>query len=198
MLRIDIYRLAKIGLCVTSSFVHKKLCSWKDSLDEAIIKLRTDWENGGRIKYQLVGDNWDRNILPSFRTSQQKTISVHLFNTIAVVDRVVPVSQDLPNVDMNCDVDADRFVPSVEEQNLLMNELVFIVASSVISNLPQMRAIFEKIYPKHLRHEFSDQAGEKTKQVCMNFIVQYSSVIIACFYFIRAISEVQCPKKKSC
>lgn len=101
---------------------------------------------------------------------------------------------------MNCDVDADRFVPSVEEQNLLMNELVFIVASSVISNLPQMRAIFEKIYPKHLRHEFSDQAGEKTKQVCMNFIVQYSSVIIACFYFIkvRAISEVQCPKKKSC
>lgn len=132
------------------------------------------------------------------RTSQQKTISVHLFNTIAVVDRVVPVSQDLPNVDMNCDVDADRFVPSVEEQNLLMNELVFIVASSVISNLPQMRAIFEKIYPKHLRHEFSDQAGEKTKQVCMNFIVQYSSVIIACFYLIRAISEVQCPKKKSC
>lgn len=99
-------------------------------------------------------------------------------------------------MDMNCDVDADRFVPSVEEQNLLMNELVFIVASSVISNLPQMRAIFEKIYPKHLRHEFSDQAGEKTKQVCMNFIVQYSSVIIACFYFIRAISEIQCPKKK--
>lgn len=109
---------------------------------------------------------------------------VHLFNTIAVVDRVVPLSQDLPNVDMNCDVDADRFVPFVEEQNLLMNELVFIVASSVISNLPQMRAIFEKIYPKHLRHEFSDQAGEKTKQVCMNFIVQYSSVIIAGFYFI--------------
>lgn len=172
MLRIDIYRLAKIGLCVTSSFVHKKLCSWKDSLDEAIIKLRTDWENGGRIKYQLVGDNWDRNILPSFRTSQQKTISVHLFNTIAVVDRVVPVSQDLPNVDMNCDVDADRFVPSVEEQNLLMNELVFIVASSVISNLPQMRAIFEKICPKHLRHEFSDQAGEKTKQTAMKIRLQ--------------------------
>lgn len=67
-----------------------------------------------------------------------------MFNTIAVVDTVVPVSQDLPNVDMNCDVDADRFVPSVEEQNLLMNELVFIIASSVISNLPQMRAIFEK------------------------------------------------------
>lgn len=73
---------------------------------------------------------------------------VHLFNTIAVVDRIVPLSQDLPNVDMNCDVDADRFVPSVEEQNLLMNELVFIVASSVISNLPQMRAIFEKNIPK--------------------------------------------------
>lgn len=60
---------------------------------------------------------------------------------------------------------------------------MFTVASSVISNLPQMRAIFEKKYPKHLRHKFNDQAGEKTKQVCMNFIVKYSFVIIACFLF---------------
>ncbi|XP_062600399.1 uncharacterized protein LOC134262037 [Saccostrea cucullata] len=160
----DIDRLAKIGLCVFSSSVHKKLSSWKDSLDEAVIKLRTDWENGGRIKYQLVGDNWDKNILPSFRTSQQTTTSLHLFNTIAVVDRVVPVPYDVPNMDANSDIDADRFVPSVEEQKLLMDELVFIVASSVISNVPQMRDIFGKIYPKHLHHEFSDQAGEKTKQ----------------------------------
>lgn len=50
----DIDRLAKIGLCVTSSSVHKKLCSWKDSLDEAIIKLRTDWENGGRDRKSVV------------------------------------------------------------------------------------------------------------------------------------------------
>lgn len=85
------------------------------------------------------------------RTSEQTTRS-DIFNTITVEDMVLPVSQGLPNVDMNCDVDADRFVPSVEEQNLLMNEIVFIVASSLISNLPQMRAIFEKIYPKLLRH----------------------------------------------
>lgn len=58
----------------------------------------------------------------------------YIFNTIGAEDMVVPVSQDLPNVDMNCNVDADGFVPSVEEQNLLMNELVFIVASFITTN----------------------------------------------------------------
>lgn len=90
-----------------------------------------------------------QNFLAEHPSRQQDQ---YIFNTITAEDMVLPVSQGLPNVDMNCDVDADRFVPSVEEQNLLMNEIVFIVASSVISNLPQMRAIFEKIYPRLLRH----------------------------------------------
>lgn len=79
--------------------------------------------------------------------------------------RVVPVSQDLSNVYINCDVDADRSVPSVEGQNLLVNEVVFIVASSVICNLLQMRAIFKKNIPKHFRHDFRDHAGEKNAGV---------------------------------
>lgn len=63
----DIERLCKIGLCVYSSSVHDKLASWKDNLDEEIVNLRNDWAQGSNIKYQLVGDNWDKNILPSFR-----------------------------------------------------------------------------------------------------------------------------------
>ncbi|XP_069109674.1 uncharacterized protein [Argopecten irradians] len=158
----DIDRLAKIGLCVSSSSVRKKLVSWKDTLDEEVLKLRIEWENGGRNKYQLVGDNWDKNIVPSFRTSQQKTISLHLFNTIVVVDRVIPAERQSEDTDTKIEV--EKFVPSVEEQSLLMDELIFIVASSVIQNLSQMKTIYGKIYPKHLAHQFSDRAGEKTKQ----------------------------------
>lgn len=57
---------------------------------------------------------------------------------------------------MNCDVDVDRFVLFVEEQNLFMNELVFIVVLFVISNLLEIRVIFDKIYLKYFCYEFSD------------------------------------------
>uniref|UniRef100_A0A8W8NTW2 DUF6589 domain-containing protein n=1 Tax=Magallana gigas TaxID=29159 RepID=A0A8W8NTW2_MAGGI len=86
----DIQRLAKLGLCVSPGSVHNKLASWIDKLDEEIICLREEWAKGGQVKYQLVGDNWDKNIIPAFRTSQQKTLSLHLFNVVVVVDRIIP------------------------------------------------------------------------------------------------------------
>ena len=63
------------------------------------------------------------------------------------------------------DVSAEAFIPSVEDQNLLLNELTFMVAWSVIKNVEQVGSFLENIYPKHLQHEYSDFAGEKTKQV---------------------------------
>jgi hypothetical protein len=47
--------------------VHNKLAGWIDKLDEDIRKLKTEWSDGGNVKYQLVGDNWDKNIIPAFR-----------------------------------------------------------------------------------------------------------------------------------
>ncbi|CAC5375422.1 unnamed protein product [Mytilus coruscus] len=87
---IGIQRLSKTGLCVSPGSVHNKLISWKDNLDEEIVKLKEGWARGENVKFQLVGDNWDKNILPAFRTSQQKTHSLHLFNVVAVVDWVIP------------------------------------------------------------------------------------------------------------
>lgn len=53
--------------------------------------MRDSWANSGNVKYQLVGDNWDKNILPSYRTSERGTLSLHLFNVIAVQNRVPPL-----------------------------------------------------------------------------------------------------------
>lgn len=49
--------------------MHNKLETWIDNLDEQVIKLKKSWEEGTErtTKYQLVGDNWDKNILPSYR-----------------------------------------------------------------------------------------------------------------------------------
>ncbi|XP_021342789.1 uncharacterized protein LOC110443113 [Mizuhopecten yessoensis] len=44
-----------------------------------------------------------------------------------------------------------------------MDELVFLVATAVIENIPQLKKIF-KFYPKHFDHKNSHHAGTKTKQ----------------------------------
>lgn len=42
--------------------------------------LQVKWTNGEEAtrKFQLVGDNWDKDILPSYRTTNRKTESLHL------------------------------------------------------------------------------------------------------------------------
>lgn len=113
-------------------------------------------------------------------TSQQKTISLHLFNTVAVVDRIIPTPNTEEVEVYNNEMDIEKFVPSVTEQSLLMEELVFLVATSVIQNIPQMNKIYGKLYPKHLVHQFSDVAGTKTKQVLqLNIITHYSFSIFS-------------------
>lgn len=34
-------------------------------LDLKVKEMRESWAQGGSITYQLIGDNWDKNILPS-------------------------------------------------------------------------------------------------------------------------------------
>lgn len=146
--------------------MHNRLATWHDSLNKDIKNIRDSWANGGHQRFQLIGDNWDKNILPSFRTSQQKTLSLHLFNVIAVVDRVpthhlqgtpVPFVEELQ-------LDYSTYIPSVDEQDTLLNELTFIFATSVLSNLSQLDEHFRHIYPTHLEHKYSSYCGIKTTQ----------------------------------
>jgi len=141
------------------------MVTWQESLDADLIKLRDSWIEGGTKKYQLVGDNWDKNIVPSFRTSQQKTLSLHLFNIIGVIDRIHPeVIKDTQVKDIS-DLNATDFIPSFEDQKLLRDELTFVVATSIIGNIDQMTTLLGTIYPKHLNYEYSDSAGLKMQQV---------------------------------
>ena len=36
--------------------------------------MRDSWAETGNVKYQLVGDNWDNNIIPSYGTSDRGTL----------------------------------------------------------------------------------------------------------------------------
>ena len=120
-----------MGLSVLSDTLHKKLGTWQVNLDEELIRLKQDWINFGDEKFQLAGDNWDKNILPSYRTSQQKTISLHLFTVIGVVDRISPprLDEEIVNLIPVTELDIDTFIPSLSEQNILTNELTFLETS---------------------------------------------------------------------
>lgn len=123
--------------------------------------MKENWINGNKQKYQLIGDNWDKNILPFYRTSQNKTLSLHLFHVIAVVDRIIPT----PKPETAKSLSITDYIPSLEEQEVLIKELTFLVATSVVQNLDQINKSMIDIYPKHLQHEHSDAVGRKTQQV---------------------------------
>ena len=75
----NIERLSMVGVTVRPDTIQEKLSSWQGDLHLELIKLRDKWSvesESGNIKYQLVGDNWDKNILPSYRTSDRKTQSL--------------------------------------------------------------------------------------------------------------------------
>lgn len=66
------------------------------------------------------------------------------------------------------DFDATDFIPNTGEQELLANELSFLVANAVINNNKQINSFLKSIYPDHT---YSHLAGLKTKQVNNIFIL---------------------------
>ena len=109
-----------------------KLNSWDAVLDAELLKYKEEWSRGGQTKYQLIGDNWDRNIIPSYRTSEDKALSLHLFQVIGVLDRVnCGVDTDSQLIDVS-DLNPLDFIPSPADQDTLLHELTFLFASSVL------------------------------------------------------------------
>lgn len=154
--------LCKIGLCVHPRTLHNKLEGWNEKLDEELRLLKTNWEVNKDLsqKFQLVGDNWDKDILPSYRTTDRKTQSLHLFHVYAIVDRFNPINPTRSEGFEN----NITYIPSIQEQEQLLKELTFIYASAVIRHIPQVAKYLEKIFPKHLEHKHTNHAGIKTTQ----------------------------------
>lgn len=146
--------------------IKRKLSDWQDILDKEILEIRDSWAEGGNVKYQIIGDNWDKNILPSYRTSDRNTLSLHLFHVYTIVDRVIPTVHG-SNTSAPHDIEVGTFIPSIDDQKNLMKELTFIFSTSVIENHPELQKIYGKICPKHLEHKYSYCVGNKTKQVIL-------------------------------
>ncbi|KAK3107199.1 hypothetical protein FSP39_009157 [Pinctada imbricata] len=156
----DMERMCSLGFNVSPSSLQRKLTSWHEHLDEEVNNLHRGMMSEKNMRYQLVGDNWDKDLLPSYRTTDRGTISLHLFNVIAVKDRV-PCTEEA-NADQ-VDLQPSVFMPSLQDQKQLENELVFLISTSIIHHLPALEDLVE-VYPTHLNHPFSEYAGIKTEQ----------------------------------
>lgn len=132
-------------------------------LDLKVKEMRESLAQDGSMAYQLIGDSWDKNILPSYRTSGKGTLSLHLFNVIAVQNRVPFLDKHIRETkDLS---KACSFLPSIPEQEQLMKELTFLFATSIVDHNTHLNKVFKSIYPHHLDHEFSHFSGLKTSQV---------------------------------
>lgn len=52
----------------------------------------------------------------------------------------------------------------MKEQEILIQKLTFLVATSVVQNLEQINKAMADLYPMHLQHDHSDKVGMKTQQ----------------------------------
>lgn len=86
----------------------------------------------------------------------------------AIVDRVIPTPQPSDvGPQENFNLSLPTFIPSIDEQAILLKELTFQFASSLIKHHPKLRERFQNIYPIHLKHKYSQFAGLKTTQVLL-------------------------------
>ena len=97
-----------------------------------------------------------------------------LCNMYTLVDRVLPQSVIHESTSKNySDIDILRFIPSLQEQEQLLQELIFIFATSVTNNSSQLQHHFKKIYHEHLEHKYSQFAVLNTSQVRKYFNIYY-------------------------
>ena len=168
----------------------EKLYEWKDAVEKGVEKeedlLRKlndakgfeDHELATKIAteisdhqetmhpgYSFTGDNVDIRVTPRQMTIKNQTSDIHLFQYVAFKNRVSGnhLSNEIPTVACK-DIPLTSFLPSVSEQQLLVDELTVLVGHKWASYIPSLKW-FDDILPKHIQHNYMNQTKTKTEKV---------------------------------
>ena len=118
--------------------------------------------------YSFTGDNVDIRCKPRQMTVKNRNKDHHMFQLVAFQNRVSP--NHLPNDATKSDVMKEpftTFLPSVDEQAQLVEELVILVGQKWASYIPAL-AWFKDHLPARIHHEHMEQMKTKTKKVSFN------------------------------
>lgn len=116
--------------------------------------------------FKIVGDNLDTTIKPRQQRLEDKTKSLHYFNSMAIKDRV-----DLSDYsDTISQMDADRarklqsLLPSDDDVVDLKKNLAVIASRIITTHLPSFASL-KGVVPTHIRHQHSDEMARKSEVV---------------------------------
>ena len=184
----------------------EKLYEWKDAVEKGVqkeedlhIKLNNaksleDHELAMKITteisahqetmhsgYSFTGDNVDIRVTPRQMTMNNQTSDIHLFQYVAFKNRVSAnhLSNEIPTVACK-DIPLTSFLPSVGEQQLLVDELTVLVGHKWASYLPSLKW-FDVFLPNHIQHDHMNQTKSKTEKVVLfieNTQSSYFSVLL--------------------
>lgn len=138
-----------------------------------IIKLI--WE----FKFIIVGDNLDKMIRRRNMLISRQNTDLHMFNMIAVLDRVFPRKEilDIPANPPKCksDINLHDYLPDSADEKLLVSELEILVARDVLKYMKDINSGWaDDLFPKVIKHDYMDATSKKSEVVrvyCFKFII---------------------------
>mgnify|MGYP002803516413 FL=1 len=196
----------------------EKLYEWKDAVEKGAhkeedlyrqlndAKSLKDHELAMKITTELIdhqetmhpghsftGDNVDIRVTPRKMTMKNQTSDIHLFQYVAFKNRVSNnhLSNEIPNVACK-DIPLTSFLPSVSEQQLLVNELTVLVGHKWATYIPSLKW-FHDFLPKHIQHNHMNETKTKTEKVILLVEKTQSSNFAPFSVLLFDVNKENCP-----
>lgn len=133
----------------------------RDAAIERLSKHREDMHPG----YSFTGDNVDMILKPRQMMKGNQNKDYHMFQYVAHENRISAnhLSDEKPIADI-CKIPLTTFLPSVQEQELLAEELTTLVGHKWAEYIPALKW-FEEHLPDHIYHKHMDDVRKKTNKV---------------------------------
>ncbi len=127
----------------------------------------------GWFGFKVVGDNLDKNTRPRHQTIENRTVSLHYFNSYAVLDRInlSGVCDKRPILDPKTVTTKTvaAFLPTREDHNsIVANFTVLVARRRLIEHMPALSA-FDQCVTKHITHKYSQEMSKTSRVVSFEY-----------------------------
>ena len=122
-----------------------------------------------QLHTKLLVDNIDVSVCPRFlRVKKFKKKSLHMFHYYAAADRI-DLSGLCDNRKYQClpspDSMALSFLPSVDDDAALRDNISVLIARILIKHMPFMKMSFGDVTAMHIQHPFSKEMSKRSEVV---------------------------------
>ena len=116
--------------------------------------------------YQLIGDNLDIEKKIRHQTNARQNPSYHIFNVIAIRDKVSGNHLPDKHVRRLKDVCPGEFLFTEEDVTALEKELVILWERALVRRIPGLACLKDCVI-RHIPHQYSNVMSEITKEVSL-------------------------------